>query len=68
MMWGYAGYGFVWMMLFWVGVAFLIAWAIRGSGQSGSDNRAIEILEERFARGEIDSDELRTRRQLLSGK
>lgn len=67
-MWGYAGYGIVWMLLFWVGVAFLIAWAIRGNGQSRSDNRAVEILEERFARGEIDSDELQTRRQLLSGK
>ena len=66
-MWGY-GYGFVWMLLFWVGIAFLVAWAIRGNDQSKSDNRAIEILEERFARGEIDADELQTRRQLLSSK
>lgn len=66
MMWGYTGYGFVWMWLFWAGVALLIAWAIRGSGQYGSDRRAVQILEERFARGEIDSEELQTRRQLLS--
>lgn len=66
MMWGYAGFGMIWMLLFWVGVAFLVTWAIRARNNATVTNRATEILEERFARGEIDSDELNTRRQELS--
>lgn len=64
MMWGYAGFGMLWMLLFWVGIALLVAWAIRGRNGT-TTNRAVEILEERFARGEIDSDELETRRHQL---
>lgn len=66
MMWGYGGYGVVWMLLFWVGVALLIAWAIRGREESKQENRAIAILEERFARGEVEADEYKARRAQLS--
>lgn len=66
MMWGFGAYGFLWMVLFWVGIGLLVAWAVRSGGQSKAGNRALEILEERFARGEIDVEELKTRRQELS--
>jgi len=63
--------GMVWMLLFWVGVVVLIVWAVRDVGDNrvvrDTSNRAIEILEERFARGEIDSDELQRRRSELGG-
>lgn len=70
MMWGW-GYGSWWMgvfmILFWAGVIALIVWAVlsatRGSVKSG--RRAIEVLEERFARGEIDLDEFEQRRSAL---
>ena len=65
MMWGYGGYGAIWMLLFWVGVAFLIAWAIRGRDESREENRAIAILEERFARSELEEDEYKSRRAQL---
>lgn len=65
MMWGYGGYGVIWMLLFWVGVAFLIAWAVRGRDESKQEHRAIAILEERFARGEVEEDEFKTRRAQL---
>jgi len=73
MMWQYGGLGLgmVWMLLFWVGVVVLIVWAVRDVGDNrvvrDTSNRAIEILEERFARGEIDSDELQRRRSELGG-
>lgn len=67
MMWGYGNWGFIWMILFWAGVAFLVAWAVLRSdkGEPGTRNRAIEILEERFARGELDKDEFEARRREL---
>jgi putative membrane protein len=70
MMWGWgAGWMFLWMALFWIGVVLLIIW---GVNQLTRDNRArpdraLEVLEERYARGEIDSDEFETRRQTLRG-
>lgn len=68
MMWGYGGFGFLWMVLFWVGVALLVIWAVRTPGQDtrGPEGRALAILEERFARGEVDADEFTARRQQLA--
>jgi len=72
MMWGWGGWlGPLWMLLFWGGVVVLIVWAVR-SGSPGSGtrprSRALEILEERYARGEIDHDEFVARRdELLRG-
>jgi putative membrane protein len=56
------------MALFWVGVILLVAWAVRSPRQDtySSEGRALAILEERFARGELDADEFTTRRQQLA--
>lgn len=35
---------------------------------SAHHNRALEIVEERYARGEIDADEYTTRREILTGR
>ncbi len=73
MMWYGAGgwWMFFSMLLFWGGLIALIVWAVR----AGSDrphrsgrNRALEILEERYARGEIDHDEFEQRRRVLEGR
>jgi putative membrane protein len=60
--WGMGWFGGIFMILFWVliliGLVFVIKWLIqstsraRNNGQSG--DRALEILKERYARGEID--------------
>jgi len=60
--WGMGWFGGIFMILFWiliiVGLVFVVRWLIqtsgrgKNSGQSGS--RAIDILKERYARGEID--------------
>jgi putative membrane protein len=51
------------MMMFWVGVIGVIAWLIIRSNRagSGSSRPAREILSERYARGEIDTEEYHNR-------
>jgi len=64
------------MLLFWViviaGIVLLVRWAGGPRGQATppaptSPPDARRILDERFARGEIDEDEYRRRRDTLSG-
>jgi putative membrane protein len=61
MMWGGTGIGLVWMIAFWIGVVSLAVWAL-GNRTREPKSRALEILEERFARGEIDVEQFETRR------
>lgn len=70
MMWWGSGYGWVWMLLSWAVIVGLAIWAV--TVFSGRDARgrhapsaARTILDERFARGEIDADEYRRRRDEL---
>ncbi len=69
MMWGYGGFGFLWMALFWIGIALLVTWAVRRGDEDRAPARrqALDILEERFARGEIDAEEFEARRRALGG-
>jgi putative membrane protein len=63
------------MLLFWGGLIVLIVLAIRWFGGSSPRRKpppvpgksALDILEERFARGEIDDKEFEERRRALSG-
>ena len=70
MMWGYeSGWMLLWMTLFMGATILLIIWGVRqftGSGRQ-DDSRALEILEERYARAEIDREEFESRRQDLRG-
>ncbi|HEX4751297.1 MAG TPA: SHOCT domain-containing protein [Solirubrobacterales bacterium] len=64
------GWGGPWVPLFWIAVILFIVWLIR-RGRWGRPRRyhhhqsAAEVLEHRFARGEIDDDEFRRRRSIL---
>lgn len=71
--WGMGWFGGIFMMLFWVliiiALVFFVRWLIR-SGDNESDrginrSRALEILKERYARGEIDTEEFEQRRRLI---
>jgi len=70
--WGHMLFGSIAMVLFWGGLILVIVLLVRwlGDGRSpfGGPRRksAIDILEERFARGEIDREEFEERRRLLS--
>jgi putative membrane protein len=70
------GYGFgfagVWMLLFWVFVIAVTVWLVLTLSRSQTRGRdsghdAVQILEERLARGEIDAEEFRTRSAALEG-
>lgn len=63
------------MMVLWsvllaasvLGGIWLVVRGARASGGSPSSPGAMDILEERYARGEIDRDEFEERRQALRG-
>ena len=61
------------MAVFWGLVIFAVVAIFRGASRTSPDQRppeqrdALTILDERFARGEIDEDEYRARRDVLTG-
>jgi len=64
-------FGPVVMLLALVGIVALIVWLVRafgdGAHRHGGGRRALEILEERLARGEIGKEEFEEKRRLLRG-
>ena len=55
--WGWGmGFGWVFMILFWglivLGVVALAKWLSSGAGSGGSGDEPLQILRERYARGE----------------
>jgi len=63
-------WGWTMMIAFWVLVILLVVWAARSSTKSAPprDEGALRILEERLARGEIDTEEHRERRAVLEDR
>jgi putative membrane protein len=74
MMWGMGlgvGLGWIWMLVFWALLIGGIVWAATrlspGSRDpSASSDGARRLLDERFARGEIDAEEYRELRNTLT--
>lgn len=70
MMWGAWGFGMMVMMFFFwvlivVAVVLGIRWLIKQGKEPRSDS-ALEILRQRYARGDINKDEFESRRKDLS--
>ena len=80
--WMHGGWGWGWMILmmlmmvlFWGALIVGIVWLITGSGagrwergRSVSKETPLEILDRRFAEGEIGEDDYRARREVLAGR
>lgn len=82
-MWGGMDHGFGWggmgfmgtvlMVLFWVlvflGIVVLVKWFVPSSGTSNRlpEKSALDILKERYARGEIERDEFEQKKRDLEG-
>ncbi|MCL5061259.1 MAG: SHOCT domain-containing protein [Candidatus Thermoplasmatota archaeon] len=62
------GWGALWMVLWWVlpilGIVALVMWIGRADGR-GQGKTALDILKERYARGEIDQAEFERKRRDL---
>jgi putative membrane protein len=80
---GFAGIGLIGLIWIALSIAFTvliivlivlgIRWLLQHSGSGlhagpPREDTALAVLRERFARGEIDADELRQRRSVLRGK
>ena len=52
-----------WALLIWG--AYYVATRVTDNGTAGRSASALDILEQRYARGEIDRDEFETRRSTL---
>jgi putative membrane protein len=65
-MWHYGMNWWMWfgMASFWIVIA-LVVWALIRSGQRPSQRTAQEILDERYAKGELSKDEYEERRRVL---
>lgn len=70
---GWSIFGAFHMLLWWalliLGIAVLVKWLFRGPSREEHriENRALEILRERYARGEIGKEEFDQRKRDLDG-
>lgn len=77
MMWGWDGMaagGWIFMTVFWVALIALVVWAVaalfpRGRNDDGVRRDSPEdILDRRYARGELDAEDYRRMREDLRGR
>lgn len=67
--WGGGGAYAIWHLLWWVlliAVVVLVIRALSGNRPLAGSSRALQILQERYARGEIDKEEFESRKRDLS--
>ncbi len=64
-------FGIVFMLLIWVliiaGIIALVRWLTQPASDSQRKHTPLEILQGRFARGDIDQDEFEKKKKVLHG-
>ncbi|MBI3524756.1 MAG: SHOCT domain-containing protein [Betaproteobacteria bacterium] len=60
------GFGGIFMILWWVLIIAAIVALVKWLGASSGGNKALDILKERYARGEIDAEEFQKRKRDLT--
>jgi putative membrane protein len=73
---GYSGWsnmmgwfgGGIMMILFWIAVIYSIIWLVRNNkiNEVGGSKKALDVLRERYAKGEIDKKEFEEKKKDLS--
>jgi putative membrane protein len=64
------GFGGGIMWIFWVLLVVLILWVVKtaaGQNSAGEQKSALEILQQRYAKGEIEREEFERKRKDLQG-
>lgn len=70
--WGWMGFGMIGVLLFWIlvilGIVILVKWLAGGAASPGRppEKTALDILKERYARGEINREEFEQKKRDLS--
>ena len=63
-------FGFIFFILVVIGIIFLIVWLVKRSNNPGVENRtdskSLEVLKERYAKGEITKDQFDNMRKDLN--
>lgn len=59
------GGGFMWLI--WIALILVIVWVVSGTRSTGGSRERTprELLDERYARGDIDEDDYKRRRTML---
>lgn len=70
--WHDGGWGVLWMIASWALVVVIVLWLVRAfsgerSGRWEQRRTSLDILDERFARGEISEEEYEPRKRVLAG-
>lgn len=70
--WHDGGWGVLWMIASWALIVVIVLWLVRAfsgerSGRWEQRRTSLEILDERFARGEISEEEYEQRKRVLAG-
>ena len=71
----FGGFGMIFMWLFWIGVIALTVWGVASLfpqaqrvTETGGEASALEILQRRYARGEVTPEQYAEMRRDLEGK